>query len=499
MNLSLFGPLASLFAALIGPFIHALRPFYAVGSTTPDGPSAPAVTTPSLPSGLQSNQFSVSATIFTRGMFSMWMSEGSLVGKCDKRIRSDFVSQPPKGDIISVVKAPRYTLTTGLKYQGQGRQSRTIPVQIGPVRNIHDAIDGATSELYLNDNFEMDNERSKVHRFITGVEEDIATEMAVGYARGVVVLSTTATTWSPGAAGQNLAAAGGTNTNWPNISALSYIGADLTERAINKRERCASLDPITGAALAQTAAANAYFSTAAGQKGWSDGTLMPGSKFAGWKIARSSNQGSVDFTNADTAMTHNSGAAEGTTSLTLNIAAGKGLKRGHKISFANVYSVNEETGAPTSRLAQFTVTADTATTGATKTVNFQPPMYGAAPTAASRWRTCSSLPAANAKVYLFEGDTAQANFRTAIAGKRAARSLLFEDQSTVFVMVPLRLPTRDRESGKRVTSADAGISFNVVEYFVGDDYEYRTRVDGRWGVKVAEEEAGYALLGVQRG
>ena len=397
---------------------------------------------------------------------------------------------------MAIVKADKAMLTTGLSRgsNNQPRQTRTVNVNIGPVRNIHNNVDGATSELYLNDGFERDRQAYNVQRFITGVEEDIATEMGVGYARGAMPLRSSATRWTA-ATVTAMSSAGDEFSQFPNVSLPSRIQADFEARAITGMKYCASLDPETAASLSQTAAANAFFSTPAGQKGWTGGTLGQGVMFGGFVITRSSNQGVVDFTNANSAITVGTPPVEGGTSMALNITAGNTIRRGDKFSVHNCFSINDMLGTPTGNRAQFTVTNSPATGGTSKSVQFFPEWDSAPRTAADRWRYVSRRPAANDKVYLFEADTAVSQVRAAYNGRSAARSLFFADQTTIFVMVPLRLPTRDREMGKRVTSREAGISFNVVEYFVGDDYDYRTRIDGRWGQKVALPEAGWVVTG----
>lgn len=484
----------TLFSMLLGawfePLIKAFAPLYALGSTAPDGPSPQG---PTSPAGVP-DQFANSAIVWTKDVFGSWFSEGSLVARCDKRIESQFMGN---GDQVAVVKQDKKILSTDINFTDQPRQVRQITVDIGPVRGIHDKIDGSTGPLYLQPEMERAGRKRDAHRFVVGIEQDIATEMANGYARGAAVFHSTGTTYTEGNV-DRLAAAGEQVSNWPNISLPSTLRADFEERAITGRVLCASYDPMTAAALSQSPAANAFFSTPAGQKGWTGGTLVEGSMFGGFKTMRSSNQGTVNFTNADAAFTAHAAPAEGSTSITLGGPAGKGLLRGHKIAFAGVYSINEETGEPTSRLAQFTLTNNTGTAGTTKAAQVYPPFDSAARTATDRWRYCSALPAAGAKVYLYEADTSVSQLRSAFAGRQAARSLLFADMSTIFVMVPITLPKRDREVAKQVTSREAGISFNYVEYFVGDSYQYRTRLDGRWGQKVAEAEAGWVVTGLGR-
>ena len=479
-----------LFGAWAGQLMRAVTPLYALSTTTPDGPTPPG---PTSPAGVP-DQFANSAVVWTKDVFSSWFSEGSLVARCDKRIESQFMGN---GDQIGITLQDRKILSTGITFTDQPRQVRNLTVDIGPVRGIHDKIDGSTGPLYLQPEVERAGRKRDAHRFVVGIEQDIANEMAIGYARGAMVFHSTGSVYAQ-ASVDRLGAAGEQVSNWPNISLPSTLQADFAERAITGRTLCASYDPMTAAALAQSPAANAFFSTPAGQRGWTGGTLVEGSQFGGFKTMRSSNQGTVSFVNTESAMTVSAAPVEGSTSATLNIANGQRLRRGQKIAFEDCFSINEETGEPTSRLAQFTVTADTGTSGTTKAVSFYPAYDSAPRTATDRWRYVSARPAGNDKVYLFEADTSVAALRTAYGGKQAARSLLFADMSTIFVMVPITLPKRDREVAKQVTSREAGISFNYVEYFVGDSYQYRTRLDGRWGQKVAEAEAGWVVTGLGR-
>ena len=477
------GPLAS-------PFIHALTPFFAVDSNTPDGPASPGVTTPAG----QTNQFAVSAMVFGEKFFRRWVRKDNLAMFCERRIE-EVINRSAIGDTVTVVFQGKRTVTTGKSFQGQARQKRTGTVVVGPVRGIHDSIGAADEPLYMNPNFESEDRDTAEGRFIAEINKDIATEKAEGYSRGQLCLKQT--TRGDFSTTTGLAAPGEDGSNFPKVALPNLIQADFEDRLGTDRKLCMVLAPTHATSFAESGTTNQEFSTPVGQAAWTEGTLKKG-MFGGFSVHRASTSvlGSVNFTNMDSAMTVQAAPAEGATTLRINIAAGKMLRKGTKIHFPMVYGVDEVQGERTELRAGWAVTADTATAGTNKPVTTSEPFDSTPQTVADRWRNCDSRPANNRKVYPYNVDVNEAVVRTAIAGRRVTRSLLFVDKSAAFVMVPIRRAKKSAQETSETVRVDSlGVVYNYIEYDNNDELEFRTRIDGRWGQKVLEPEAGWVVCG----
>lgn len=148
-------------------------------------------------------------------------------------------------------------------------------------------------------------------------------------------------------------------------------------------------------------------------------------------------------------VTVNTAPSSGATSIVLNTTSGDTFKIGDVFSIDNVYAVNPTTRQVTTYATdkQFVVTQDVTASGATTTVQFQPPMYGPG----SQYQNIDALPIVNAAVTLFPG-TSSPN------GDQGVQGLAITKDAFALVGVKLEMPkavemssqTRDPETGLSV-------------------------------------------------
>ena len=157
-------------------------------------------------------------------------------------------------------------------------------------------------------------------------------------------------------------------------------------------------------------------------------------------------------------------------------AAATRLLKGDVVQFAGCYAVNPQSRVSTGTLANWVVTADTASDGSgNMTIPISPSMVVSGP-----FQNCSGSPADNALV------TAYGHAST-YTSKVSPVGLAYHRDAFTLAMADLPLPKGVDMAG-RVQSKELGVSFTLVRQFDISTYNYPCRVDGLYGWKTLRAE-----------
>lgn len=276
---------------------------------------------------------------------------------------------------------------------------------------------------------------------------------------------------------------------------LGKCAQKLDEESVPPEDRCLVLNPAANWSMAnalrtvyvtdiaKTAIRKGYLATIAGMEIFMDQNIQ--SHQAGeWGTTSGG-----DGTGVEVATGVASAGATGTSAIALadfDIVSTKVLVVGDVFTIANVYAVNNMSGASTGQLRQFVVTAEAScgSTGTTTevpiTVSIDPPMIDTGP-----YKTIDTMPAGGAAVDVV-GQVI----------KQTPQNLAFHKNAFALVVVPLEIPDGASFSA-RATDKDTGLSVRVLKWYDGDaDVEY-IRLDVLYGVKTLYPELACRLMGAQ--
>lgn len=457
-------------------------------TNTPDGPTHPGAVT------VDGQQELVSAAVAAGTLLSRWANKSVLADVCDRSLASDFGgAAQPIGDKIRVPRRDRHRVTQGIAFTKQPTQRDYIDLSLYAPEGIHSAENMWTSPIYRDAKVERMRDEDKMDRLIDRVEETIGEEMAkaeTGYWRG------TQSYTLPASGNAQLGAAGQDSTSHPDVKLLTSTRRDLVERGINNRELCALLDPATQEGLSR-AAVNAPFVNPLATQTYGAAGRATGMGKVGWAWKESVHNG-TDAMPGNYAITVNAtpteAAANATyTDLRLNIPSGSGLAARTRIEIEDVKGVNEATSNPVTGRAGFVVHTTSPTAGTSKVVRIQPPMRASTTGDEVRRRTCSELPTAGKKVYVYGMDSGETRLRAGYNGVTTGRSFLVARDTTMLVFMDPDLPAsgNDNERARMIRNRAYKVAFALIDYFFGDQVEHRHRLDARWGAVTSEPEAGW--------
>lgn len=169
----------------------------------------------------------------------------------------------------------------------------------------------------------------------------------------------------------------------------------------------------------------------------------------------------------------NGSTAAGATTLVTNgwtAAAATRLKAGDVISVAGVYSVNPQTRQSTGKLAQFVVTADTASDASGNlTIPIDRAIY-----ASGQYQNVDALPLTTAAITVF-------GHASSYASVVAPQNLVFHKSAFALASVDFELPI-DGVKAVRAVDKDAGLSLTMCRQYDINNHRTITRVDflGGW-------------------
>ena len=165
--------------------------------------------------------------------------------------------------------------------------------------------------------------------------------------------------------------------------------------------------------------------------------------------------------------------AEGSTSVTTDTGAGTYLI-GDIFYFASVYAVHPETKATSTKLKEFTITANSGTSATT--ISFSPAMYSS-----GAKQNVSAMPANNAALHKNESDQSTDIAASADYGV----SLAYHKDAFCFATADLIMPQGVDFSAREVMD---GISMRIVrDYSISAD-TFPTRIDVLYGYKTIRPE-----------
>jgi hypothetical protein len=165
--------------------------------------------------------------------------------------------------------------------------------------------------------------------------------------------------------------------------------------------------------------------------------------------------------------------AEGSTSVTTDTGAGTYLI-GDIFYFAGVFHVHPETKATTTKLKEFTITANSGTSATT--INFSPAMYS---TGAKQ--NVSAMPANNAALHKNESDQSTDIAASADFGV----SLAYHKDAFAFATADLLMPTGVDFAAREVVD---GISMRIVRDYAISTDTFPCRLDVLYGYKTVRPE-----------
>ena len=160
------------------------------------------------------------------------------------------------------------------------------------------------------------------------------------------------------------------------------------------------------------------------------------------------------------------------------------LKKGDTFTLDGVFSVNPISRVSTSRLQQFTVTADISDTAGAITIPISPSII-----TSGALQTVTASPANNAPInYLGQSGTYA---QTATASKQ---SLIFHGDAFAFVMADLVEPIGGAKSSF-VRSQDYGLSIRFVQQFLIGTDQNGSRLDILFGAATIQERLACRVMG----
>ena len=165
--------------------------------------------------------------------------------------------------------------------------------------------------------------------------------------------------------------------------------------------------------------------------------------------------------------------AEGSTSVTTDTGAGTYLI-GDIFYFAGVFHVHPETKATTTKLKEFTITANSGTSATT--INFSPAMYS---TGAKQ--NVSAMPANNAALHKNESDQSTDIAASADFGV----SLAYHKDAFAFATADLLMPTGVDFAAREVVD---GISMRIVRDYAISTDTFPCRLDVLYGYKTVRPD-----------
>lgn len=182
----------------------------------------------------------------------------------------------------------------------------------------------------------------------------------------------------------------------------------------------------------------------------------------------------------------NGSTAAGATTLVTDgwtASAATRLKAGDVISIGSVYAVNPQTRVSTGELAQFVVTADTASDGSGNlTIPLDRAIY-----ASGQYQNVDALPADGAAITVFGHASSYANVI-------APQNLVFHKDAFVLGCADFELP-KGMDMAARASDPESGLSLSLVRGF--DIYNHRTvtRLDILFGMKCVYPEFACRVVG----
>lgn len=250
------------------------------------------------------------------------------------------------------------------------------------------------------------------------------------------------------------------NTQALAIAAMTGLNQRLDEMGAPVKDggRSLIMNPAFNASMVQ------------GMAGLFNNTDKVGKQFSSGRLQNSfgidvgMDQNVAIHTNGTANVTTNTVNGAGQTGSTITVNALNGtITKGTKITFANVYAVNPQSRQSTGTLAQFTVTADAASSATT--ISISPALT---PTGA--FQNVTTSPANSAGITIF--GTASGTFNANVAFHRDAFTL---------AMVPMYAPPSGKGVIDVAQESYKGLNIKVTEFYDGVNDNYIMRLDVLFG------------------
>lgn len=269
---------------------------------------------------------------------------------------------------------------------------------------------------------------------------------------------------------------------------LSYLqaGVKLTDLGTPMDGRVAVLDPLAMATLANSSA-TLFNPSATISENYTKG--MFGRNQLGISEWYQSQNAARHTTGTFTAATPviNGANQTGSTLITNGWANGAtALKKGDIFTIAGVYSVNPLSYRSTGRLAQFTITADTADSGgAIAALPFAPAIIASGPL-----QTVDSIPSTGAAITVWSANPAGGVLATTVS----TTGMVFHHDFAAFVMADLAQPGAGARS-TTVRSKQWGITIRMVEQYQIATDQNPSRLDILIGAAAVQPRLACRIVG----
>jgi len=189
--------------------------------------------------------------------------------------------------------------------------------------------------------------------------------------------------------------------------------------------------------------------------------------------------------------TYTSGATDGGTSIVTGSWGAGSLAVGDLFTIANVYAVNPVSGASTSQLKQFTVTAPVTISAGNATIAFSPAMILTA--SANGAQNISALPTASAAIYTYGNATANKNTGMA-ANTMISNSLVYHKNAFVLAMASMPNVDAPNTACSRMKDPLSGFDLRLVKYFDGVNGKQLYRLDVLYGWNILRQGFGARVI-----
>jgi len=366
------------------------------------------------------------------------------------------------GNTVNARLPQRFVATDGQALQLQNLYDQTVPITLTNQRNVAFGYSSAQATT------ELDSIRD---RYVQPAAETLANSADVlawdALYRDVNSVGTPGTTVS---------------------TTLSYLqaGVKLTDLGTPMDGRVAVLDPLGMATLAN-ASATLFNPSATIAENYTKG--MFGRNQLGISEWYQSQNCARHTTGTFTAATPviNGSNQTGSSLITNGWASGAtALKKGDIFTVAGVYSVNPLSYRSTGRLAQFTITADTADSGgAIAALPFSPSIIASGPL-----QTVDSIPATGAAITVWSANPAGGTLATTVS----TTGLVFHPDFAAFVMADLVQPGAGARS-TTVRSKQWGIAIRMVEQYQIATDQNPSRLDILIGAAAVQPRLACRIVG----
>ena len=377
-------------------------------------------------------------------------------GKITQEYSDEFLNKEfTPGDTVKVRMPVRWTVSRGQAYQEQSIQETFVPVTVDQQSHIDMGFSTMQETLDI---------REIRERYIMPQTEFLANDVDA-YAYSATALDVFNAVGSPGVT--------------PTL-ALTYLqaGVKLTNQAVGKAGRIATLNPLSMATLSVAGAT--YFAPQGaiaeqyrtGQQ--SQDTIA----IADWNEESNVHSYTTGSFTASTPIV-NSANQTGSSLITDGWASSAAtLQVGDTFTIGGVYTVNPQSpGVHTGQLQDFVVTAASTSVGVDMTISISPNIIPSGPL-----QTVTNSPADNAVITVRGATSASSG---TMAATVSAQNLIFNKNFATLVTVDLAKPNGGAEVG-RISSKQMALAMRLVKQYDIDADKNKTRVDVAYGVKTLQ-------------